>query len=256
MACESSDWASVNVELLSEALTRVPLRSKVACECVCKAWRRTLGNKPSEGIWGDMVCAKEALTVTLHISLAVVTCGFPASLDRKTVCTVRTECLPQERLYLQVSLQSLLCRPAVLDLSGNNVLISQPPLSSHSDSLAKWVVKRIDGIKQVVLGHPKPRSVLATLPLPDPADDGSFSSTGPLLHLLSTTNVDEGLEVAIFQLGTSAAPVVLLLMHACVHLNSSCCSSCTPTILSSCCCNSFLVYMILPSLFHHSDSSC
>ena len=52
----TSDWAAVNVELLSSVLALVPFKGKLSCEGVCQTWRQTLRDEPEEGLWGDMVC--------------------------------------------------------------------------------------------------------------------------------------------------------------------------------------------------------
>lgn len=57
MLLERSDWAAVNVELLTQALRLSTFKSKIGCEGTCKAWRKTLRDEPLEGIWGDMVVA-------------------------------------------------------------------------------------------------------------------------------------------------------------------------------------------------------
>ena len=109
---------------------------------------------------------------------------------------------------LQVSLQSLPCRLGVADFPGSNVLITQPSSSQQTVTLVSWLVQRVKGIKQVVLGNPQPRSVLATIPFPDPADDGSYSQSHLLLFLLSFADVEECLELVVCQMGMLTATVV------------------------------------------------
>ena len=103
----------------------------------------------------------------------------------------------------QVSLQSLPCQLRVADMGGNNVMITVPPESMRSIALAVWLVQRLRGMKQVVLGYPKKRSVLVTLPLS--VDHGSFSATRQVLSSMTATKVEERFELAIFEMGMFAA---------------------------------------------------
>lgn len=152
-------------------------------------------------------------------------------------------------LGLQVSLQSLPCRLGVADFPGSNVLVTQPSSSQQTVTLVSWLVQRVKGIRQVVLGNPEPRSVLATIPLPDPADDGSYSKTHLLLFLLSFAEVEESLELVICQMGMLAASAITG-VHAdvtsgtkenwslCTFAPRVCCcmSAVLPSYSATCCC--------------------
>lgn len=65
------DWAAVNVELLSEVLTLVPLKTKILCESVCKTWRKSLRDEPEQGLWGAPChsCERSHSTLALDGSL-------------------------------------------------------------------------------------------------------------------------------------------------------------------------------------------
>lgn len=187
-------------------------------------------------------------------------------LLRHSICPLTSNCLiwltlmPLARVavnrhaptskWLQVSLQSLPCQLGVADYPGNQVLIPQPRSSKQTAALAEWLVQRIKGMKQVVLGHPQPRSILTSIPLPDPADNGSFSATRLALLLMSVADVEDSLEIAVFQLGKIDFSANALLrmqhclsapLHFCLyHFNHSC------ALVCCCFCSSICALTVLP----------
>ena len=84
-------------------------------------------------------------------------------------------------------------------------MITQPPSSKHSAALAAWLVQRVKGMKQVILGYPKPRSVLTNFPLPDPLDNGTFSATRQVLLSMAAMEVADSFRLAVFEMGMFAA---------------------------------------------------
>ena len=95
------------------------------------------------------------------------------------------------------------CELAFAEMGGNNVMISVPPLSNYCTAVGAWLVQRLRGMKQVVLGYPKNCSVLVTFPLP--VDDGSLSATHQVLSSMTAIEIEESFQLAIFEMGMFAA---------------------------------------------------
>lgn len=100
---------------------------------------------------------------------------------------------------------TLTCKAGTLPLLDYGCMITQPPSSKHSAALAAWLVQRVQGMRQVILGYPKPRSVLVTFPLPDP-HAGAFSATRQVLSFVAAVKVAQSFQLAVFEMGMPAVP--------------------------------------------------